>query len=168
MNVIHSWFKKQCALFHICEKAQNESVFAPCKYCPNFISQHYTQVVPTDTNSVTSLLPCLMMESLQHEKQNLWSVFEGHCTKWVSSSLPRQFVHFNSGVPSAWVNKSGFGKNPNISHAKLKLLKKCQNLKTCFELPSAQHRLWPRYLSLIPGQVDYPAEKLQVRKENKT
>merc|ERR1719462_1120638 len=48
-----------------------------------------------------SLLPCLMMESLQQEKQNLWRVFEGHCTKWVSSSLPRQFVHFRSGVPSA-------------------------------------------------------------------
>lgn len=48
-----------------------------------------------------SLLPCLMMESLQQEKQNLWRVFEGHCTKWVSSSLPRQFVHFNKGVPSA-------------------------------------------------------------------
>ena len=51
-----------------------------------------------------------MMESLQQEKQNLWRVLEGHCTKWVSSSLPRQFVHFNSGVPSAWVETSGVSK----------------------------------------------------------
>ena len=27
----------------------------------------------------TSLLPCLMMESLQQEKQNLWRELEGHC-----------------------------------------------------------------------------------------
>ena len=46
-------------------------------------------------------LPCLMMESLQQEKQNLCVGLEGHCTKCVSSNLPRQLVHFSSGAPSA-------------------------------------------------------------------
>ena len=38
-------------------------------------------------------LPCLMMLSLQQEKQNLCARLLGHWTKWVSSSLPEQLVH---------------------------------------------------------------------------
>ena len=45
--------------------------------------------------------PCLMMESLQHEKQNLCVWLLGHWTKCVSSSLPAQLVHLSIGFPSA-------------------------------------------------------------------
>jgi len=38
-------------------------------------------------------LPCLIILSLQQEKQNLWTRLLGHWTKWVSSSFPAQLVH---------------------------------------------------------------------------
>ena len=81
-----------------------------------------------------------MMESLQQEKQNLWRVLEGHCTKWVSSSLPRQFVHFNSGVPSAWVETSGVSK----------ILK---TEKLTFEMCQLSYILNYRQLSTISGPI---------------
>ena len=45
------------------------------------------------------------MLSLLHGKQNLWWLTDGHCTKWVSSSLSWQIVHFNVGLGAA----VGFG-----------------------------------------------------------
>lgn len=38
--------------------------------------------------------PCLLILSLLHGKQNLWWGTDGHCTKWVSSNLSWQRVHF--------------------------------------------------------------------------
>ena len=40
--------------------------------------------------------PCLLMESLEQGKQNLWSAMDGHCTKWVSSSRSWHSVHFGT------------------------------------------------------------------------
>lgn len=42
-----------------------------------------------------------LMLSLLHGKQNLWWLTDGHCTKWVSSSLSWQIVHFNVGLGAA-------------------------------------------------------------------
>ena len=39
-----------------------------------------------------------MLSRLQG-KQNLWWPFDGHCTKWVSSSRSWQRVHFSSAAP---------------------------------------------------------------------
>ena len=55
----------------------------------------------TEVMIVLTSLPCLMMESLQQAKQNLWVMLLGHCTKWVSSSFPRQFVHLRRGGPTS-------------------------------------------------------------------
>ena len=50
--------------------------------------------------TITSL-PCLIIESLQQAKQNLWVILLGHCTKWVSSSFPLQLVHLSRGAPTS-------------------------------------------------------------------
>ena len=50
-------------------------------------------------------LTCRLMLSLLQGKQNLWWLTDGHCTKWVSSSLSWQIVHFSVGLGAA----AGFG-----------------------------------------------------------
>lgn len=46
---------------------------------------------------------CLRIDSLEHGKQNLCDVIEGHWTKWVSSRRSLQMVHLNGagGVAEA-------------------------------------------------------------------
>lgn len=45
--------------------------------------------------------PWLLILSLEQGKQNLWLGTEGHWTKWVSSSLSLQIVHFRGGADAA-------------------------------------------------------------------
>lgn len=41
---------------------------------------------------------CLLIESREHGKQNLWCGWLGHCTKCVSSRRSWQRVHFRRGA----------------------------------------------------------------------
>lgn len=53
------------------------------------------------SNALTSVPCCLLMESRLQGKQNLWCGCDGHCTKWVSSSLSWHSVHLSSGAGGA-------------------------------------------------------------------
>lgn len=72
-------------------------VISPCMKAQGTLDPARGQRSPLGQKT-SVLVPCFLMDSAEHGKQNLWLLTVGHCTKCVSSNLWAQRLHFSKGL----------------------------------------------------------------------